>query len=65
MLHFVSVINMAAITLTEHVGVILCQNRIRDGRHGGTIIFAELVFLKMQKIVKVKHPGCFQGALFD
>jgi hypothetical protein len=34
-----------------------CQNGIRGTRDGGTIIFVELVFLKMQKIVKVKHPG--------
>ena len=30
-----------------------CQKGIRGTRDGGTIIFVELVFLKMQKIVKV------------
>ena len=29
----------------------------QNSKDGGTIIFVELVFLKMQKIVKVKHPG--------
>ena len=37
--------------------LLFCQNGIRGTKDGGTIIFVELVFLKMQKIVKVKHPG--------
>lgn len=32
-----------------------CQNGIRGTRDGGTIIFVELVFLKMQKIVKIMY----------
>jgi len=34
-----------------------CQNGIRGTRDGGTIIFVELVFLKMQKIVKEKQKN--------